>query len=453
MGRMDADMLAAVNAEGSLIAPVLTIAWPDETRRYSYYPYVGPAGLAAPKTIRDHVRTIGEVQESVSDEEFQLTTTKFTVTLSDDDDNIASRLARGYELVGANAWLDVAVQGLVETKWLRAWTGILGDTPQLRPNERAFDVALRSNDLPLLSFFPRHPIQRYDWPFVDKDALNAWAPIIYGLHDSRTLGGDGAVPLFYVKNNANPFRYLICQGWLRALLALYQDGTRLISTAYTLVRGVVNGRPYTWVEFTTSQGASVFTADVEGLAVNADGTGALLANTATVLKHLLVNFVYNEPLTVLSGGTPVWRSDSEAPIAASTFAAGAAVLDSLVYTGDACSAYFGGEEQSTGVRAINDACASALASVQFDNLGLLAFVIEDLSLAPSSGWDQTLDYPTPEVGRSFHPATRSEQLFSRAVARYGNLVTRASELQIECEVQARFEATETLELPWGPHFA
>lgn len=450
---MDADALAAIIREGSLVAPVLTVNWPDETRRYSYAPFVGPSDLAAPKTIRDSVRSIGEVSESASDQDFQLTTTSFRATLSDDDGNIASRLARGYEFVGITATLDLAIQGLLAADWPRVWTGIVGDAPAQRPNERAFDVAFRNNDLPLKSFFPRSPLQRYDWPFIHADALNKWAPRIYGLHDSRTLTNDGAVPLLYVKTNANPFRYLICEGWLRAVWQVYKDGVPF--TNYTLVRGIVNGRAYTWIEVTTSQGSAVFTADVEGYAVNADGTGDLIANQAAQLKHLLVNWGYNEPELIPSGGSPAWRSDSDAPVNTTAFTACAAFLDSLVYSGDAGGFRYGDEAQTTGLQAINEFCRTALVSVQFDHQGLLTPVYEDLRLAPSSGHDQVLDYPTPEVGRSFHPTTRRDELFTLAVARYGHLEARGGkELQIECEVPgARFEATETLELPWGPRFA
>lgn len=449
---MHADMLAAVNREGALIVPVLTVAWPDGTRRYSSHPFYGPSTLTSPRTIRDLVRAWGDVEESVSDEQYQLERGAFKATVSDDDDDIQKRVARRYDLVGRVATLDLAVQGLDAAKWLTVFTGILADDPHQLEDQRAFELAFKNDDFALESFFPRHAIQRYDWPFCHADALNKWAPIIYGLHDSRTLGSDGAVPLFYVKSDSNPFRYLICHGWLRTLMVLYKDGASLGTGAYTLVRGIVNGRAYTWVEFTTNQGTAQFTADVEGLDATGDATGSLISNQADQLRHALVNYIYNEPARILSGGTPTWRPDSDAPITTASWDEGANWLDGLIYCGAKGSPYFGGDAQSTGVMAVNDLCKTVQASVQFDNLGKLAFVFEEMSQAPKS-FALELDYPRDEVGRSFRPSRRNAQLFSRAIARFGKLVTRDAQLQIECEEVGEFDSTETLDLPWGPGFA
>lgn len=180
---------------------------------------------------------------------------------------------------------------------------------------------------------PKVPLAAY-FPNVHGSAAGHYAPIVYGVHDSQAANGKGFIPCPYVDTVG--FRYMLSQGRISALRSIYKNGA-LVSAGVSLSIVTIKGTVFSLADFTTDQGDAEITADVDGLTVNADGTGGLITNPVRQWTHAIVNYGYNDHRQ------GAYFANSTAPLDTTALDAAATFLDAIgPYEG---SFYISGTEQ------------------------------------------------------------------------------------------------------------
>jgi len=254
----------------------------------------------------------GEFARGVSIRQNTLEFSSLDILLNDTD-QVLARIFEGANrnaVRGSTVVLYLASRNVGAGDWLTLYAGRVETVGQPSPLVWAVQVAPR--DLPLhRESIPKATIGRPSWPNATLDVLDADVPLIYGKHSSVGGTNTGAIPTKLVDQAG--FRYLVCAGWAKALTIAYKDGVDVAASAYSITHPVVNGRLYTLIDFTATQGESIITCDVEGLESVGDGSGTLISDPAAIAQHLIVNFIYGD------WRTGAWLSPSTAPIDTTTF--------------------------------------------------------------------------------------------------------------------------------------
>lgn len=247
------------------------------------------------------------------------------------------------------------------------FTGILVNYPQVGPFR--WRLIFRTDDSAINIEYgtsvPRVALATY-FPNIHDDVRAYYAPIIYGKHDSNGAGNEGFVPCYLVDTVNN--RYVVGLGHLKSVLAVYEDGEIIATTAYTIKHETIRGALFTLIDFGDQDEHGEITADVEGLTANPDGTGALLIN-GDQLQHFLVNFVWGD----WRGGT-AYLSTSTAPVDTASFTALDAFLDLM---GHESSLLIGGSDQRKGGDVLREWLESHEAKAYWNNLNKLVVGIID----------------------------------------------------------------------------
>lgn len=211
---------------------------------------------------------------------------------------------------GAAASIILASPNVAAASWFTGLAGQIDTFSQPAPWMWSLTIGSRAQPLKRESV-PKAKITAADWPSSPVASRDLYAPIIYGRITSASATNNGAVPAIYVDRSG--FVYLLAAGWLKSVDTVYKDGAPLAASAYAITHPIVNGRRYTCVDFSTDQGTSAITADVQGYETVGDGSGTLITDPATIAKHVLVNWVYG------NYKTGAWLLDSSAPVDTTSF--------------------------------------------------------------------------------------------------------------------------------------
>lgn len=390
MGRLSATAKAAFAkgyTKGGADEPylVLELALPGETWR------LGIQGVSSDARggIEPRIVQWGTLAPSIDLLTYGLVETEAAPEFDDADENPAlrrrfARMMAKYpnQIRRSAATIRVISPDIPDVDSFVAFTGILDGADQIAPMR--WRLRLRNDDGPLRSTagktgaVPRVPLARY-FDGIDASASGGYAPIIYGVHSSSGSGGKGFVPCLLV-DSANA-KYLVSLGHIKTVTAVFEDGVLVPAGNYTITFETVKGALFTFIDFTTNR-KGVITADVEGLTVNADGTGALITDPGAAMLHILVNFGFGD----WRGGS-AYLANGSAPIDATSFTNVGAYLTTMGYE---ASFYLDGEQQTTILQVFSKWLFDHALYAQWTNLGKL--MVKFLDYRPP-----TTIYPTDPI--------------------------------------------------------
>lgn len=221
------------------------------------------------------------------------------VTVNDTDGRVRAALINGDNRQSSAAIFRV-IPGDA-TAYDRRFTGLL-DGWEFMPGQ--VKLKMKTDDRSLRGNFPQWPYLRSEFFQLDPERQGAFAPIVYGKHDSTGIGLDhGLVPTVGV------YKVSGATGWYATNLGpaafikdVYVDGVLQVEGAlndYEKFYGIfAGGKIFTIIAFVTipADGAIV-TADLFGYsAVNSEGTLAgadVITNPVAQIRHFLINFAVN----------------------------------------------------------------------------------------------------------------------------------------------------------------
>lgn len=371
----------------------------------------------------------GGPSRGVTQKTNSLELTNWEVTLNDTDQTI-TKLLEGplrHSVRGSPAVVYLASRNVASADWLTLNTGRIDTFGQSSPLAWTFQIS--PNDLPLQrESVPKGKVTESDWPASALAVRGLRTPILYGRVSSANGANDGAIPCHYVDSGG--FRYLVCAGWAKSVDTVYKDGVAVAASAYTITHPVVNGRLYTLIDFTATQGASSITCDAQGYETVGDGSGTLITDPPTVLAHLLHNWVYGDYRT------GPWLT-STAPVDAASFA-----TTFFSARGYEASAYIA--TKRTGLALVNDFLKSFEMRGYWSTDGKMALHVEDFTT-----WFYVTALVLPEdsiEGWSLvYPTTN---LIDEVEAEYGQTPTGGSAQRLSVkDLGTGEQAPEPLELP------
>jgi hypothetical protein len=164
------------------------------------------------------------------------------------------------------------------------------------------------------------------------------------------------------------------------------------------------------------------------------------------LKHLLVNFVYND---YQSGN---WGADGTAPVSTTAFSAVQTYLTDLNW--QKVSVRYGGDQQTTAVDAINEFCKSLQIYVFPTRAGLIA-VAKDDHRSTTLWYDQPqwVRYDKDEKGEdgSLQIDYDKDSLIDRLSVQY--IFNSADSKYVQTievrDLSSTEQASDSLEMPWS----
>ena len=360
MGLLSAAMKAELQKPHPEVYPVLTVVFPGASKLVSS----SSVASATLGQFEGRVLRWDNLRRGVAERTCGLESVDFSVDVADADRFFANLLAGqyGHQVRGSAFLLQLISPNVVPADWFTLFAGILADWEQ--PSPLVWTWTFRPNDLALERPFPKTKINFADWPNASREARGLYPNLPYGKLSSNQVGGAVRCPLV----DMTDCRYMVSAGWARAVTNVLVDGV-LVTSGYTITRPTVNGRRYTLIDFTSTQGAAEVTADIEGYETVGDGTGTLIENPAEQLQHFLVNWVWGDYKT------GAWLSPTTAPVDTTLFAAAASFLSARGHKG--ARALGGGMEPKTGLSALEEWCSSLQCQPFWRNSGKLAVKFEN----------------------------------------------------------------------------
>lgn len=298
----DIDTLVGAGAGAAAIqigdTPVLELDLPGGTKYYGSAE-TNAHGLA---NYSGKLLQWGNIANGVSEASNVLARVETPVTIDDNDKEWAQILegSSGNQVRGSDARIKILGDGL------DPYTRFAGKIDSWsQPEPHRYVINLRPDDTPLERKFPKIRITQFDWPDASPDAIGLYVPLIYGYQSSVGDTDEGMVPTMYVDTSS--YVYLVAFGYLKEVSAVYVDGTKEPTANYSITHPEVNGKQFTCIDFTSDQGSSIITADVQGYENAGNGTGTLIESPVRQLEHLLENFVYGDYQTGewLTGNAPI----------------------------------------------------------------------------------------------------------------------------------------------------
>lgn len=359
------------------------------TYRYSDMGRPATAGLYESKVLSWG----GSIGRGVNLRENSLELNAVEIVLDDTDQTLTTLLegSSRHSVRGATATIYLASRNVAVANWLTLYSGRIDTYSQ--PAPLIWSIQLSPLDLPLQrESVPKARISASDWPASALAVRDLPVPILYGRISSANGANNGAVSCHYVDSGG--FRYLVCAGWAKAVDTVYKDGTPVAAADYSVTHPTVNGRIYTLIDFTATQGASTITCDAQGYESVGDGSGTLLTDPAAIAQHLLVNWIYGD----YKAGA--WLSASTAPVDTTSF--GTTFYSDRGYE---ASVYISTAKRR-GLDVVNDFLKSFEAKACWTTAGKVALKVEDftswsyvtdlvLREDELSGW--TLGYPVANL--------------------------------------------------------
>lgn len=432
MGLLSAALKAELKKKVPEVAFLFSFTVGGTTYRYSDAGRKSADGLYEPKVMSWG----GAISRGVNLKDNTLELQNVQILLSDTDQTLTALLcgALGHSVRGAAAALVVASPNVAEADWFTLYSGRIDTFGQ--PSPLMWGFQLSPQDLPLRrESIPKPKISAADFPSSAIAVRDLPTPLLYGVVSSANGANDGAIPCHYVDSGG--FRYLVCAGWAKAVDTVYKDGVPVAASAYTVTHPTINGRVYTLIDFTATQGTSTITCDAQGYESVGDGTGTLITDPATVAKHLLVNWIYGD----YKAGP--WLSDATAPVDAASFA-----TTFFSDRGYQASVYISTSKRR-GLNVVNDILLSFEAKACWTTAGRIALKVEDftswayvddLVLHEDEISDYSMDYPTANLVDSID-------------AQYGQTPTGGYQQALAVKDLGTGEsAPEAIELPYSPAF-
>jgi hypothetical protein len=431
VGRYSAAMLAEMQKPAPDVAFLLALGpIAGVTYRFSDLGKTTPDG-----TWEDSVISWGGgFDVGVNTEENVLDSQNVEILLQDKDQDITKLLmgAHRHSVRGATAVVYLASRQVSSADWLELYRGRIETYSQ--PSQLVWSFTLARQNLPLQrESIPKPKINLSDWSTAALEVRDLPVPIIYGRISSANGENNGAIPCYYVDSAG--FRYLVCAGWAKAIDTVYKDGVPVTVADYAVTHPVVNGRVYTVIDFTATQGTSAITCDVQGYEAVGDGTGDLITDPAAVAQHLLVNWIFGD----YKAGA--WLSASTAPVDTTSFATTFFSLREYQ-----ASVYIGAKRR--GIDVFNDMLRSFEARACWTLNGKIAWKVEDFTAWSYAtfvlredelgGW--SLQYPT-------------SKLVDKIEAQYALTPTAGYTQKLSVKDLGTLEdAPEAIELPYSPAF-
>jgi len=362
VGLLSAAMLAELKKQAPDAVFLFTFTLGATTYRFSDTGRLDTAGLYEPKVLSWG----GAIRRGVNVFDNVLELQNVEIMLDDTDRSLAALLqGASRNLVrGATATVVLASRNVGSGDWFTLFSGRIDSCSQAAPLTWSFELS--PNALPLRrESVPKTRINVSDWPSSAVAVRDLPVPIAYGRISSSNEANNGAVPCYLV--DASGFRYLVAAGWLKAVDTVYKDAVPVAAAGYAITHPIVNGRVFTLIDFTTTQGTSTITADVQGYEDVGDGTGTLITDPAAIGQHLLVNWIFGDYKAGL------WLSPSSAPVDTTSFATtffSARGYEASVYIGSA---------KRRGLDVVNDALKSFEARACWTPAGKIALKVEDFT--------------------------------------------------------------------------
>lgn len=429
MGLLSTNIKAELGRGTASVVPVLTMTLADGTA-YRVCGIEGPIASASLGFFEPRVRSWGRWPRPLSGRDGDLRGATGTIVLDDTDLSVS---AKAYKMRGSAVTLKLASLSLAAADYFTYFTGIVSAVVR---RGAEWEVQLRTDDAWLLGDVPKATFTSSAWPSLHSSALGKPIPIIYGTHDATGgLGSNGMVPAYYV--DTATFRFAIAGHYLKAVRRAYLNGIGLIPTTdYLVQHPIVGGRQYTAIQLFADPGSNpVVTCDVDGIEDVGDGTGALITNPATQLKHFLVNFVNGD----YQRGA--WALDSTAAVDTTHFTTAAGFFTAMNFRGSRWI----GEQTRSGAAELQQWCRDLETSCFWANsgkLGVLPFDprTQNAGVYPADRIIESVDVMRGEISTVFD----SEAFVARIQTRY---VPRSVDGQFLYEREDR-DATSTLKAPF-----
>jgi len=436
VGRLSAELRAELEKQAPDICFIASATIAGTTYRWGA---VGEPGRILPATGLYEPRVLswgGSFSRGVNLRQNALEYSNSTLLL-DDTDQLLARIFRGanrWAVRGSTVDIYLASARVAAGNWLTLNSGRIESIGQPAPFTWSMQLAPR--DLPLQrESIPKDTIVRTSWPSADLEVIDLDVPIVYGKHSSVGTTNTGAVPCRLVDQAG--FRYLVCAGWAKSIDAVYKDGASVLSSAYAVSHPVVNGRLYTVLDFTSTQGTSDITCDMQGLEDVGDGTGDPITDPAAIAKHVLVNFIYGD------WKNGAWLVDATAPIDTTSFG-----TTFFSQRGTQSSLYIGVKRRGQDV--VNDLLSSFEAKAYWTFDGKLALAIEDYT-----SWHYVTDFVLrqEEIG-GWTLTEPVAELVDRIEIDYGLEASSGSYQQklSVVDLVVGEDAPDKLQLPYTPAF-
>lgn len=334
MGYLAADALAEIQRVDPSLHPVLTIAWPDTTRRYSLAG--SPLSSAAYGPILPLVESGEDFTFLLPNHEGGLIGVQTSVILADFG-NVIRDLTTGryrHKLEGSAATISYFSPNVATPPVL--FTGVLVQLE--RASTFRWKLTLRTNDAALTQSRWQLPvIDLANFPYVTSPNLDKFVPVFFGRFDSNdgtVAGSTGSLKAIRLNlsdgTGGFPYRYLASLTLLSTILRVQVNGAVLASSAWVRTYGVINGITYTEIWLQSDPGASAtVTFDAFGISKDggesaykyARGTGEPITNPVEQMRWMLTNFAFNAYRPTLYGNASpaeMWQvapyGDSAAPI-------------------------------------------------------------------------------------------------------------------------------------------
>jgi hypothetical protein len=302
--------------QGTDLAPVLEIVLNDGTLDAAVWGSTtnlylsGGVASALGKAYHPNVVEWGSTRRGFQIRASDLQPAEIDVLVADDDGTIRDAIENGQQRGSAATIYHVFPGDATNSRTV--FTGVL---ERWGYRSGVVLLTLRADDGALRDYVPNWSISKSDWPGAPTPSLGLYAPIIYGTHNSSGLSGTGMVkciPVYEVAEDGT-YKYLVCAGQAKEVLAVYVNGaSQTITTDYTLSYSTsVAGKMSTVITFVSSKAAdAVVTADVKGYEVTGNTgsgttapTGVQITNPVEQMRHLLINFAETNWLTGAWYGT------------------------------------------------------------------------------------------------------------------------------------------------------
>lgn len=384
MGLLSAAMKTELRKQAPKVFSLAEIDFPDGTVRYA------KAGVMSDTNgpYLPIVQTFGTVTRKVSPRQNSLTPVSTSLTIRDNPRDTSSssfgnRAGRGQRILNSAARLYIGSPNVAEVDWYQAFGGLL--TGWRQPQVGQWALGLQTPDVKLAGMFPRYQLSTIDFANMDKGAkgtarkdrrvtntvtLGSYTPLVYGQHDDYGDGSAGTIPCPLI-DSVN-FWHLVGLGWIN-VVRVYADGV-LLTTGYSIARTTVNGRYYTYIDFTTTRNTQTITADVEGYETVGDGTGTMICDPVGVFQHLCTNFFLND-----NPGATWTATDSTFFDTTSWTAVQTALRNRACGAAYTCARYI--SNQLTGTQALNEMCKSFGLTPYWTNTGKLGLAIDNPNVA------------------------------------------------------------------------
>jgi hypothetical protein len=209
----------------------------------------------------------------------------------EDKDKELDKLVNGQyarQLRGADARIRIVAPNLDPTAFHLRFAGQLVDYGKIECGVYKFQLGTKAPELDAFLSVPI--ITKASWPNADGDALGKRTPLVYGIHDSASLGSRGMLPTYYV--DTTNYWYLVSHQFIKSIDNVYVDNV-VQASGWSRIERFIEGQRYTLVNFTTDQGDAVITVDATGSTDTGEASGTVIVNPVAQFRDILANYVFH----------------------------------------------------------------------------------------------------------------------------------------------------------------